>query len=313
MMISAVVPAYNEEESIEAFFKVLVPNLEKADKNYEIVFVDDGSTDTTLSKLKEFEAKNKSVRVLSFRKNKGKAEALTAGFQKAKGDLIVTLDADLQDRPEEIENLIKKQKEGFDLVAGWRKNRKDALKTKVSSKLFNFLMGAFWGVKLHDYNCGLKLYTKDAAQSLNLYGGMHRFIPLLVTEKGFTVTELAVVHEKRKFGKSKYGISKIFKDIPDMFTILFLTSYSERPSHFFSLVGGIFSLSGVVFLIYLSVLHFLFHQRVGTRPLWSVGVVFLLIGFQTIFTGFLADLMINIHHSRLDENDFERKIKFKNE
>ena len=308
MMISAVIPAYNEEESLEAFYKVLVTNLIRADKNYEIVFVDDGSTDKTLKILKNLELKNKNVKVYSFRKNKGKAEALTVGFQKAKGDLIVTLDADLQDRPEEIENLIKKQKEGFDLVAGWRKNRKDALKTKISSKLFNFLMGAFWGVKLHDYNCGLKLYTKDAAQSLNLYGGMHRFIPLLVTEKGFTVTELEVMHEKRKFGKSKYGFSKIFRDIPDMFTILFLSKYAKRPLHFFLTIGGITGTIGFFILIYLSILHFL-GKTIGDRPLLLFGILLVLAGFQVLFTGFLADLILHISEKN-NENNFEKEFKY---
>lgn len=291
-MISAVVPAYNEEESLEAFFKVLVPNLSKLDKDYEIIFVDDGSTDNTLKILKGFEAKNSNVKILSFRKNRGKAEVLTSGFKASKGDLVVTLDADLQDRPEEIRKLIEKHKEGFEMVSGWRKDRKDALKTRISSKLFNFLMSSFWGVHLHDYNCGLKLYTKDLAHSLNLYGGMHRFIPLLASEKGFSVTEIAVVHEKRKFGKSKYGFSKIFKDIPDMFTILFLTRYAKRPLHFFGTVGAILGSIGFFILLYLSILHFL-GESIGTRPLLVFGMLLVLAGFQLLFTGFLADLILH--------------------
>lgn len=292
-MISAVVPAYNEEESIEAFYDVLIPNLIKNDKEYEVIFVDDGSTDKTLEILKGLSSKNKNVKILSFRQHRGKAECLTSGFRAAIGDLIVTLDADLQDRPEEIEKLIKKQKEGFDLVSGWRKDRKDALKTRLSSKLFNFLMGAFWGVHLHDYNCGLKLYTKDAAKSLNLYGGMHRFIPLLVAERGFNVTEIPVIHEKRKFGKSKYGFTKIFKDIPDMFTILFLSRYAKRPLHFFGLAGGIIFTIGLLMLFYLSILHFE-GQTIGDRPLLFFGMLLVIAGFQVLFTGFLADLILNV-------------------
>ena len=307
-MISAVIPAYNEEESLEAFYKVLVPNLSKLDKEYEVIFVDDGSTDNTLNILKQFEKNNSNVKVFSFRKNKGKAEALTVGFEKAKGDLIVTLDADLQDRPEEIEKLIQKQKEGFDLVAGWRKDRKDALKTKLSSKLFNFLMSSFWGVHLHDYNCGLKLYTKEAVESLNLYGGMHRFIPLLVSEKGFNVTELAVRHEKRTLGKSKYGFSKIFRDIPDMFTILFLTKYAKRPLHFFVTVGGILFAIGILILLYLSALHFM-GQAIGTRPLLTFGMLLVLAGFQVVFTGFLADLILHISEKNND-NNFNKEFKY---
>jgi glycosyltransferase involved in cell wall biosynthesis len=309
-MISAVVPVFNEEESLEAFYKVLIPNLSKLDKNYEAIFVDDGSTDKSFEILKKFEKNNNNVKILSFRRNKGKAEALTSGFQAAKGDLIVTLDADLQDRPEEIEKLIKKQKEGFDMVSGWRKERKDALKTRLSSKLFNFIMNAFWGVSLHDYNCGLKLYTKEAVKGLNLYGGMHRFIPLLISEKGFNVTETPVVHEARKYGKSKYGFSKIFKDIPDMFTILFLSKYAKRPLHFFGAVGGIVFFIGLFILIYLSILHFQ-GQVIGERPLLFFGGILVLSGFQVLFTGFLADLILHISEKNKDDANIEDGLKYK--
>ena len=309
-MISAVIPVYNEEESLEAFYKVLLPNLSKLDKDYEIIFVDDGSTDKTLRILKTFENKNKNVKVLSFRKNRGKAEVLTSGFQAAKGDYVVTLDADLQDRPEEIGKLLQKAKEGFDLVSGWRKDKKDALKTKLSSKLFNFLMSAFWGVHLHDYNCGLKLYTKEAAKSVSLYGGMHRFIPLLISEKGFEVTEVAVIHEKRKFGKSKYGFSKIFRDIPDMFTILFLTKYAKRPLHFFAIIGGVIFIIGFFVLLYLSILHFM-GQTIGDRPLLIFGILLVLAGFQVVFTGFLADLILHISEKNNDKSLPEEGVRYK--
>ncbi|MEK7159897.1 MAG: glycosyltransferase family 2 protein [Patescibacteria group bacterium] len=310
-MISAVVPVFNEEESLEAFYKVLIPNLLKLDKSYEVIFVDDGSTDKTLEILKKFEAKNNNVRILSFRKNRGKAEVLTSGFKASKGDLVVTLDADLQDRPEEIGKLIKKHKEGFDMVTGWRKDRKDALKTRISSKFFNFIMSAFWGVHLHDYNCGLKLYTKTAAKSINLYGGMHRFIPLLVSEKGFSVTEVAVVHEKRKFGKSKYGFSKIFKDIPDMFTILFLSRYAKRPLHFFGVAGGILALIGFFILMYLTILRFQ-GETIGNRPLLLFGMLLVLAGFQVLFTGFLADLILHTSQKNNGESS-EDELRYKTE
>nr|MBI5455856.1 glycosyltransferase family 2 protein [Candidatus Levybacteria bacterium] len=309
-MVSAVIPAYNERESLEAFFKVLIPNLSKLDKDYEVIFVDDGSTDNTLEILKKFEKENKNVRILSFRKNRGKAEVLTSGFKASRGDLVVTLDADLQDRPEEIGKLIEKHKEGFDMVSGWRKDRKDALKTRISSKLFNFIMSSFWGVHLHDYNCGLKLYTKDLAHSLNLYGGMHRFIPLLAAEKGFEVTEVPVVHEKRKFGKSKYGFSKIFKDIPDMFTILFLTRYAKRPLHFFGTVGAIIGAIGFFILIYLSILHFV-GEAIGQRPLLIFGMLMVLAGFQLLFTGFLADLILHISEKHNGEELEEENLRYK--
>lgn len=311
-MISAVVPACNEEESIREFYKILSANLAKLDKDYEIVFIDDGSTDSTLEILKSFAAKDKKVRIFSFRKNRGKAEALTIGFQMAKGDYIVTLDADLQDRPEEIGRLLEKSKEGFDLVCGWRKNRKDPLKKRLSSQLFNFVMRAFWGVRLHDFDCGLKLYRKEAAKSLNLYGGMHRFVPLLVAEKGFEVTEIPVTHEKRKFGKSKYGFSKIFKNIPDMFTILFLTKYAKRPLHFFGFVGGVVSAIGFFIMIYLTILHFM-GQKIGDRPLLIFGMLLMLAGLQLLFTGLLADLILHISQKNSQNINLEEGFKYKTE
>jgi glycosyltransferase involved in cell wall biosynthesis len=256
-------------------------------------------------------AKDKKIRIFSFRKNQGKAEALTLGFKMAKGDYIVTLDADLQDRPEEIKNLLDKLKEGYDVVSGWKKNRKDSLKTVLSSRLFNSILSVLWGVHLHDYNCGLKAYTKDAAKSLDLYGGMHRFIPLLVASKGFAITEVPVIHEKRKYGKSKYGFSKIFKEAPDMLTILFLTRFAKRPLHFFGFVGGLASFLGSMILLYLFILH-LMGQRVGTRPLLTFGILLVLAGFQVLFTGFLADLILHIN-SQNNHSDGEERLKYKTE
>jgi glycosyltransferase involved in cell wall biosynthesis len=309
-MISVVVPVFNEQESLEKFYSVLVSSLSKLGA-YEIVFVDDGSTDSSLDLMKKLSTKDKKIRIFSFRKNQGKAEALTLGFRMAKGDSIVTLDADLQDRPEEIKNLLNKLKEGYDLVSGWRKNRKDSFKTKISSKLFNAIMSLFWGTHLHDYNCGLKAYTKDAAKSLELYGGMHRFIPLLAVGKGFEVTEIPVVHEKRKFGKSKYGFSKIFKDVPDILSILFLTRFAKRPLHFFGFIGGIATLVGSLILLYLYILR-LMGQTIGTRPLLTFGMLLVLAGFQVLFTGFLADLILHIS-SQNNRSNSEEKLKYKTE
>jgi glycosyltransferase involved in cell wall biosynthesis len=308
-MLSAVVPAYNEEESVEAFYKVLVPNLSKLDSNYEVVFVDDGSTDSTLQILKKLSAKDKHVRIYSFRKNHGKAEALTLGFQMANGDFVVTLDADLQDRPEEIHKLLEKLKEGYDLVSGWRKNRKDSkLFINLPSKLFNFLAGAFWGLKLKDYNCGLKAYTRKAAKSLNLYGGRQRFIPLLLYQNGFRVTEIPVEHEKRLHGKSKYGPTKSLKEFPDMFTMIFLSKYAKNPLHFFGYIGSVVSAIGFLILIYLTILHFL-GQKIGDRPLLTLGMLLVLAGFQVLFTGFLADLILHIVQTGR-ERTFDSELKY---
>lgn len=308
MKLSIVVPVYNEEESIEAFYKELITQLEKLDKKFEIIFVDDGSQDKSLRLLQKLEEENNNVQVYSFRRNLGKAEALTFGFQKAQGEIIVTLDADLQDQPSEIQNLLNKQEEGYDVVCGWRKDRKDASKMKIISKLFNYTLNKVFGLKIHDYNCGLKLYTSDAAKSLRLYGGLHRFIPILVYEQGFSVTELPVKHEQRKFGESKYKFTKI-KDIPDMFTMMFLVRYMKRPLHFFGGVGGGLFLLGVLTLIYLTGVKFLLHQSIGGRPLFFLGILFVVVGVQIFFTGFLAELLINLSQRR--EQNYPLKYQAK--
>jgi glycosyltransferase involved in cell wall biosynthesis len=293
-MISIVVPVFNEEESLESFYRTLRETVHTISEKIEIIFIDDGSTDSTLQLMKEFAKKDTSVHIYSFRKNMGKAEALTCGFQKAIGEIIVTLDADLQDRPEEIARLVRRlREEKLDLLCGWRKSRKDSWYKLISSKLFNHIAKAIWGLSLHDYNCGLKVYASKSAKSLRLYGGLHRFIPLLAYNDGFTVAEEPVRHEKRQHGHSKYGFSKIWKDLPDIFTILFLVRYSRRPLHFFGPVGMVMATIGIFILLYLSFLHFS-GVAIGNRPLLLFGVLFLLSGLQIFFTGFLAELITSV-------------------
>lgn len=300
-MISVVVPVFNEEESISHFYQELKKNLLGIKEAYEIVFIDDGSFDKTLETLKDLAKKDEKIKIYSFRRNHGKAEALTFGFQKAEGDLIVTLDGDLQDRPSEIVNLIKKHEEGFDMVSGWRKNRKDSFAKVIFSKVFNFMASSFWGVRLHDYNCGLKLYTKDAAKSLNLYGGMHRFIPLLVAEAGFRVTEIPVVHDVRKYGKSKYSAIKVLTQMPDMMTMLFLSKYGKRPLHFFGFIGAILFGLGILISLYLSILHFQ-GESIGRRPLLTLGMLLIISGLQVGLTGLIADLVLNVSNKNQESN-----------
>jgi len=301
-MISIVIPVFNENESALHFYDELKKSLEGMRMKCEIIFIDDGSRDNSLDILKKLKEKDQRISVFSFRNNLGKAEALTLGFQKAKGDYIVTLDADLQDKPKEISKLLKEMKQGnSDVVCGWRRNRKDSIEKIISSKFFNFIASVFWGLKLHDYNCGLKLYSKDAAKSLNLYGGMHRFIPLLVHDQGFSVTEVAIEHDERKYGKSKYGFSKIWKDLPDIFTMLFLSKYSKRPFHFFGVAGALLVLAGVMVLGYLTWLKIL-GETIGQRPLLFLGILLVISGFQSFFSGFLADLIINVSSKK--QRDF---------
>ncbi len=311
LMISAVIPLHNEEENLDILYQRLVPALKKIDKSYEIIFIDDGSIDSSLEILKKLALKDQLVRIYSFRKNLGKSEALTLGFQQAKGDYIVTLDADLQDRPEEIEKLSVKMEEGYDLVTGWRKNRQDARFMVRASKLFNGMTKWLWKIDIHDYNCGLKLYKKELAKSLHLYGGLHRFIPLLAYQQGFSVSEVLIHHDKRLHGKSKYGPSKVLKDLPDLFTMMFLSLFSQRPLHFFFFIGNFLSLIGIIFLGYLTYLHYFLHETVGTRPLWSVGILFTLVGLQITFTGLLADLIIHTMKGTLSHSDgVQQFIKF---
>lgn len=310
-MISIVVPVLNEEESLQAFYTRLKPEVTKLSKNHEIIFVDDGSTDKSLQIVKDLAKKDNTIRIFSFRRNQGKAEALTLGLQQAKGDVIVTLDADLQDRPEEMHKLLEKIDEGYEVVCGWRKERKDAAKMKVISKFFNYLTGLVWGVKLHDYNCGLKAYTSEAAKSMHLYGGMHRFIPLLAVQQGFVITEVAIVHDSRKFGKSKYGFGKIF-NLPDMFTLLFLTKYGRRPLHFFAAIGsGLFVLGLGIFLFLWIDIQLIHHMSIGRRPLFFVSLSLMLAGLQISFSGFLADLMINLTRTpQLTEEGIHHFLRF---
>lgn len=304
-MVSVIVPVFNEQESLGSFSKELFAALENIGTSYEVIFIDDGSTDRSLEMLKEAARKDKNINIYSFRKNLGKAEALTFGFHKAQGEYVITLDADLQDKPKEILKLLEKAKEGnWDVVCGWRKRRKDSIGKVFSSKLFNSIASIFWGLRLHDYNCGLKLYSKEAAKSLNLYGGMHRFIPLLVNDQGFTVTEVIVDHDKRQYGKSKYGFSKIWKDLPDIFTMLFLLKYRQRPLHFFGLVGGLFMITGTIILMYLSIIWFM-GESIGRRPILLFGILLVVAGLQIFFTGFLADIIINVYHK--GDNEFNLK------
>jgi glycosyltransferase involved in cell wall biosynthesis len=296
-MLSIIVPARDEEEGIKAFYDELMKYLPDVAKEYEIIFVDDGSRDKTLSIFKSFVSKNKNVRVFSFKRNRGKADALAYAFYHAKGDVLITMDADLQDKPSQLQKFIDKHKEGADVVCGWRKDRKDKQKMVVISKFFNYVIGVLFGLKVHDIDCGFKLFSKEAVENLYIYGGLYRFIPLLVYQEGYVVDEVIVEHDTRNFGKSKYGFSKLWKNLPDLFTMFFLVKYRNRPLHFFGVIGGLFLLVGLIILLYLTYIHTFLHQAIYRRPILFGGVLLVISGFQVFFTGFLADLMINLSYS----------------
>jgi glycosyltransferase involved in cell wall biosynthesis len=300
--LSVVIPACNEEESLGELLRAIERALDPANVSYEIVFVDDGSTDATLERLKAAERTNDRVRVFSFRRNLGKSVALRCGFQQAAGDYILTMDADLQDDPANFSRMFDQLvSTNSDLVSGWRKERQDNAVKKVSSRLFNrFMIRMLFGTSFHDMNSGLKLYRRDVARELPLYGGMHRFIPLIATELGYRVTECPVSHGERKYGASKYSPAKIFTEMPDLLTIFFLIKYTTRPLHFFGRIGSVLMVIGFLCLAYLTIL-WTQSIPIGTRPLLTFGVLLMVIGGQTVFTGLLADLIVHVSHDRRQE------------
>ncbi len=294
--LSIVIPIYNEEESIEELVDQIESAVKKMEKPYEVIFVDDGSTDKTLPILKRLEKDKTYIKILSHRRNLGKSHALMHGFHKAKGEFIATLDADLQDDPEEINILLNHLiDKDLDMVTGWRRNRQDTNAIKSVSRIANQFVLRLFKLNIHDLNAGIKVYRSDAAKELNLYGGLHRFIPIMLSELGYRVDEHEVHNRSRKFGYSKYRASKVLTDLPDLATIYFLTKFTHKPLHFFGRIGMIPFLTGTAILAYLSFLRIFLDQAIGTRPLLTFGVLMVIFGAQLILTGLLGDLIVNLH------------------
>lgn len=296
MKISVVVPAYNEQDSIPVLYSELKKVLSKY-KDYEIIFVDDGSTDKSIKVMEELNKKDNRVKIIQLRKNFGKAVALTEGFKIATGDIIITMDADLQDEPEEIPRFIEKINEGCDLVNGWKYQRKDPLMKRFFSKIFNFLTSKATHVKIHDFNCGFKAYRKEVVRDLNIYGELHRYIPALVYSKGFKVCEIKVKHQKRRFGKSKYGSIRILRGFLDLITVKYLITYIQRPLHFFGSIGLILAFFGFLIGAYLSYL-WAIGQVIWNRPLLLLAVLLIVLGVQFISTGLLGEMMASKEKTR---------------
>ena len=297
--LSIVIPIFNEEDSVHELVKQIQDAMKSLQKSYEILFVDDGSTDKTVEILKEFKKKHKEILLLSHRRNLGKSHALMHGFQRAQGEYIATLDADLQDNPEEIKLLLSYLiDKDLDMVTGWRKNRQDTGSIKSVSRIANGFILKLFKLNIHDLNAGLKVYRAEAAKDLNLYGGLHRFIPIMLSELGYKVGEHEVKNRPRRFGYSKYRASKVLTDLPDLFTIYFLTKFTDKPLHFFGRIGFIPLACGFIVLIYLSILRLFFDQSIGTRPLLMFGVLMVIFGMQLILTGLLGDLIVNMNMKR---------------
>lgn len=305
-VLSVVIPLVNEEENLRPLYTELRKVLASLDKEHEIIFVDDGSSDDSFTILEDLHNKDEAVKVIQFRRNFGKAAALSAGFKYANGDLIITMDADLQDDPKEIPNFVNKLDEGYDLVSGWRFKREDSFSKTISSRLFNYLTSILTGIRVHDFNCGFKAYRKEVIKEINLYGELHRYIPVLAHWMGYRIGEIKVKHHSRVYGKSKYGPRRLFGGLADLLTVLFLTRYMRKPLHLFGAVGLSLFLVGIIINVYLAVL-WLLGQGIGTRPLLLLGVLLMVIGFQIISTGLIGE-MIAGRRNKTDEDYIIKRV-----
>lgn len=295
--LSVVIPIYNEAKNVEKLYEKLEEVLSKLDKSYEVLLVDDGSTDGTNDKLAKIHKRNPKYKVIQFRRNYGQTAAISAGFDYAIGDVIVTIDADLQNEPKDIPKLLKKMEDGYDVISGWRKERKDPFLTRIiPSKVANWFVSILAGIHLHDYGCTLKAYSKDVAKNVQLYGEMHRYIPALASWIGINVTEVPVSHHKRRFGKSKYGLSRTPRVILDLITLKFLLSYSTRPIQIFGSLGIITGFIGFSIALYLSYVRLILRQPIGDRPLLLLAVLLIFLGFQFISMGLLGELVVRTYH-----------------
>jgi len=306
--VSIIIPLYNEEESLKELAGKIHDVLTKERYNFEVLFIDDGSTDSSMQKIKEINRVDKRFKCFSFRRNYGKSAALNTGFQKARGEIIITIDADLQDDPNEIPALIKKINEGYDLVSGWKKKRYDPITKIIPSKFANFVTRILSGIKLHDMNCGLKAYKKDVCKDVLVYGELHRYIPVLAHQSGYRITEIPVQHHKRKYGKTKYGFSRFIKGFLDLFTALFTSNYSTRPLHFFGVFGTLFFIAGFGINLYLTILWYFKGIWLGGRPLLFLGVLLIILGIQFFSTGLLGE-MITRNNIRQEEPNIKEIVK----
>lgn len=295
--LSVVIPAYNEEESVELCYREITDALEPLGINYEIIFVDDGSTDLTFKKLYDLSKNDEKLKVIKLRKNFGQSAALRTGLDNAIGRIIVTMDADLQNDPKDIPKLLERlEDENLDVVCGWRFDRKDPLSKKLSSKFANRLRKKFTGETIHDSGCTLRAYIKESTEDLELYGELHRYIPAMLSLKGYQIGEVKTNHRERKYGRTKYNWERIVKGSLDLLVITFWKKYSLRPIHVFGSMGIVLSFLGVIVSVYLVILRLLYGIAITDRPLFTVSIVSLVIGIQFIIMGILADIMVKVYY-----------------
>jgi glycosyltransferase involved in cell wall biosynthesis len=294
-IVSVVVPLCNEAETVAELYGQVAEAL--ADTAWEIVYVDDGSTDDSYAELVRLHEVHSNVRVVRLRRNFGKATALSAGFAVAQGEIIVTMDADLQDDPAEIPRLLAKLDEGYDLVSGWKCTRRDSFSRRLLSRIYNNATGIVTGVRLHDMNCGLKAYRAEVLRSIRLYGELHRFIPVLAHHRGFRTAELPVNHRQRAVGQSRYGLERYARGFFDLLTVAYLGRYRNRPLHFFGGIGMLLGAIGSAILLYLTVLKF-GGASIGGRPLLMLGILLLVVGVQFFSLGLVGELLTSHNEER---------------
>jgi glycosyltransferase involved in cell wall biosynthesis len=303
-VISVVVPLRNEEASLGPLLAELRAVLDPLERPWEAIFVDDGSTDGSFAALTRLHAQHENVRVIRLRRNFGKASALAAGFDQAQGDVVVTMDGDGQDDPREIPRLLAKLDEGFDVVSGWKTRRRDPIARRFLSRVFNWVTSKVSGVRLHDMNCGLKAYRAPVVRAVNLYGELHRFIPVLAHYEGYRVAELPVNHRARAHGRSRYGVERYLRGFLDLLTVSFMGRYRHRPLHLFGGLGLLLGFAGFAILVYMTALK-LSGEAIGHRPLLTLGVLLVVVGLQFFSLGLISELVTSQHEQRRRERERE--------
>jgi glycosyltransferase involved in cell wall biosynthesis len=294
--VSVVIPLYQEAENVLDLHRELRESLSRLGRSYEILLVDDGSTDGTAARILELEARDSHVRALLLRRNFGQTAAFSAGFDHAQGEIVVTSDGDLQNDPADIQALIAKLDQGFDLVCGWRQNRRDPMSKRLPSFFANRLISAATGVRLHDYGCSLKAMRREVVRGLRLYGEMHRFIPAVASWMGVSVAEVPVHHRPRTRGRSKYGLGRTVRVLLDLFTVKFLLNYGTRPAHLFGLLGLLFGTLGTLILGYLAFIRVFLDTAIGGRPMLLLGALLFLTGVILVNFGLMAELLVRTYH-----------------
>jgi glycosyltransferase involved in cell wall biosynthesis len=303
--ISIVIPVYNEEENIKELHTKLSDVLPTVTENYEIIFVDDGSSDNSFAHLKELNNEDESVKVIKFRRNFGQSAALSAGFDYSKGDIIITMDGDLQNDPKDIPKLLDAlEKEDYDVVCGWRFDRADTKLKKLFSKIANGLRRRFTDEDIHDSGCTLRAYKKECIADLELYGEMHRYIPALLLWKGYKIGEVKVSHHERKYGKTKYSWRRVVKGFLDLIVVTFWQRFSARPIHIFGGLGLLLSVFGGIISVYMVISRLFFNMSLADRPLFLVSIFMIIVGVQFVVTGVLADIMLKVYYGQKERKPY---------